>query len=80
MGPRGLGPNKQNKYSNYVVRTNLCCYAPELCETMRNYAELCGTMQNSAKLRGTTRNYAELHETTRNYAKLCETNVTNEKL
>ena len=53
-----------------MYQCNLCCYAPELCETMRNYA----------KLRETMRNYAKLRETMQNYAKLCETNVTKEKL
>ena len=46
-----------------MYQCNLCCYAPELCKTMRNYA----------KLRETTRHYAKLCETMRHYAKLCET-------
>ena len=49
-----------------MYQCNLCCYAPELCETMRNYAKL-------YKLRETTRNYAKLCDTMRNYAKLCGT-------
>ena len=40
-----------------MYQCNLCCYAPELCETMRNYAKLCETMRNYTKLCETMRNY-----------------------
>ena len=33
-----------------MYQCNLCCYAPELCETMRNYAKLCETMPEPAGL------------------------------
>ena len=53
-----------------MYQCNLCCYAPELCETMRNYAKLCKTIRNYAKLCETMLNYAKLCETMRNYAEL----------
>ena len=56
-----------------MYQRNLCCYASELCETMRNYMKLCETIRNYAKLYETMRNYAKLCETMRNYAKLYET-------